>query len=220
MAPQSVETIDPDRVVAVIGVDFTAASEYAIRLATSLVSSVGPRAELHLVHVTPPPYWFAMHGGDVPASLPIADAEATRKRLLDACFTLGRGLPAVGHPPRSIRRPDARDLQTWLARWMPTSSSSAHTSARVWRARFTARRTRGSYGARRAPSSRLCPRRKFVSNLPAMRAWPCGARAPGRFCGASVTPSRTSTATPTTAPRTLSRSARGTSACEDLPAPR
>jgi nucleotide-binding universal stress UspA family protein len=98
MAPHAVELSEMNRVVIVVGLDFTDASEYALRLATSLVRSVGPQAELHLVHVTAPPYWYAVHGSDAPAPLPSEDTAEVRMRLLDACFTFGQSVVASVTP--------------------------------------------------------------------------------------------------------------------------
>ena len=60
----------PDRISLVVGIDFTDASDYALRLAENLVRSLGPLAELHLVYVTPPPYWPIVPGSDAPAFVP------------------------------------------------------------------------------------------------------------------------------------------------------
>ncbi len=82
--PQSTED---DRVRLVVGFDFTDASVYALRLAERLVRPAGPRAELHVVHVTHPPYWPAVN--EVPPFVPTVSPEVTPKQLLDACFSPG-----------------------------------------------------------------------------------------------------------------------------------
>jgi nucleotide-binding universal stress UspA family protein len=94
MAPQSTESAQADRVIMVVGVDFTDASEYALRLATNLLRSAGPRAELHLVHVTVPPYRPAAHGGDGPAFVPSESPDSVRNRLLAAYFRSGHDVTA------------------------------------------------------------------------------------------------------------------------------
>lgn len=92
--PQSME---PDSIRLVVGVDFTDASSYALRVAGNLVRPAGALAELHVVHVAHLPYWPAVYG-DVAAFVPSYDLDATRRQLIDACFSSGRDLRASISP--------------------------------------------------------------------------------------------------------------------------
>jgi universal stress protein A len=83
-----------DRFAIVVGVDFTAASVYALRVAANLARPAGPLAELHVVHVTPPIYWPALHETDGPMVVSSENPDLVRKQLLDACFSSGHDIVA------------------------------------------------------------------------------------------------------------------------------
>jgi nucleotide-binding universal stress UspA family protein len=111
---QPVEPVETDRVTMVVGVDFTEASDYAIRLAANLARPSGLRNEIHLVHVTRPLYWPVVHGIDAPAFVASDSSDVTRRRLLDSCLSAGCKVDSSVIP--HVRVGDATEEIAELAR--------------------------------------------------------------------------------------------------------